>query len=108
LLEIFKGLRKYLNSGGGGTIFNLKEYQASLLPNLSSFLNPILFQLEFREIDNAALEGCFDKCLKELKRENVKQEMIRLQYEIRELENTKDKERFNELLKVFTGLAGEL
>ena len=43
LLEIFKGLRKYLNSGGGGTIFNLKEYQASLLPNLSSFLNPILF-----------------------------------------------------------------
>jgi len=46
--------------------------------------------------------------LKELKRENVKQEMIRLQYEIRELENTKDKERFNELLKVFTGLAGEL
>jgi len=108
LLEIFKSLRKYLNSGGGGTIFNLKEYQASLLPNLSSFLNPILFQLEFREIDNAALEGCFDKCLKELKRENVKQEMIRLQYEIRELENTKDKERFNELLKVFTGLAGEL
>ncbi len=116
LREISTSLKSYLNRErikermpeGAKIFFDLKQWQTSLPPDLSSFLKQILFQLELREIDNAALEGCFDKCLKELKKENIKQEMIRLQYEIRELENAKDKKRLNELLKVFRGLAGEL
>lgn len=104
LREIFASLKSYLNSEGAKKNFDPKQWP----PDLSSFSNQILFQLELREIDNAAVEGYFDKCLKELKKENIKQEMTRLQHEIRELENTKDKERLNELLKVFGGLAREL
>ncbi|MBI4837220.1 MAG: toprim domain-containing protein [Candidatus Portnoybacteria bacterium] len=112
LREIFISLKPHLNkeriSEGEKKNFDLKQWQAGLPSDLSSFSNQILFQLEFQEIDNTVLERYFDKCLKELKKEGIKQKMTRLQYEIRELENTKDKERLNELSKAFRGLAKEL
>jgi DNA primase len=113
--EIFARLKPYLNnlnkkgiSKETPEVFDFKQWQAGLPSDLSSFLNQILFQLELQEIDNVALEGYFDKCLNELKKESIKQEMTRLQYEIKELEGAKEKKKLKELLKAFESLGSEL
>jgi DNA primase len=105
--EIFASLKTYLSSSADKNP-DLKKWEASLSPDLSSFLNQILFHLELREVDGGALKGYFDKCLKELRREKVKQELARLQYEIKELDSPEDKKRLNELLGAFNVLAKNL
>lgn len=109
LREIFLSLQTYVQNEKEIEKIDLKKWQKKLSPALSLRLGRLMLRIETRDVDKCNLAADpFDCCLKELKKEKIRQKLNELQYEIKISEGEKDKEKLKKFLGEFKALSESL
>jgi DNA primase len=108
LIKIVLSFKKYLNSLKQNAGVDLTKWQKTLTPELSLMVDQLILAFEVKQPDKGAAQNQFDACLRELKKEKIKQELNALQLEIKSIESSSNKQKLDSLLKKFRKTANEL
>lgn len=106
LTRIFQELKKTLGKEKDEKI--IKKIKEKLSPELKTRIDYIAFQIEQHEPEEGEIIREIKTCVPELKALRLKKELAGLNFDIKEAQEAKDKNKLAKLLKKFSQLSAEL
>ncbi|MBU2036927.1 toprim domain-containing protein [Patescibacteria group bacterium] len=106
LAQIFQELKKMIGKKKDEKALN--KLRQSLKPELKTRIDYISFQLEQHERDEKDIIKEIKTCVPELKILRFKKDLLSLNFDIKDAQEVKDKNKLNKLLKKFNQLSAEL